>query len=51
MASSHSSSKLPSPPEPPPPSKPRVSVDNWAVLIALLAALLVRVGVVKVVPW
>jgi len=51
MESSRSSSKLPSSPEPPSPSKPRISVDNWAVLIALLAALLVRVGVLKVVPW
>jgi len=51
MASSRSSSKLPSPSSPPSSSKPRISIDNWAVLIALLAALLVRAGVVKVVPW
>lgn len=51
MASSRSSSKLPSTSKPPSPSKPQISVDNWAVLIALLAALLVRTGVVKVVPW
>ena len=51
MASSRSSSKLPSSPEPSSPPRARFSVDNWAVLIALLAALLVRAGVVKVVPW
>ena len=51
MASSHSSSKLPPSSEPPSSLKPRISIDNWAVLIALLAALLVRVGVVKAVPW
>jgi hypothetical protein len=30
---------------------PRISLDTWAVLLALLAALLVRVGVLKTVPW
>lgn len=29
----------------------RISLDTWAVLVALLAALLVRVGVFKHVPW
>jgi len=32
-------------------SKLRVSVDSWAVIVALLAALLVRSGVLKSVPW
>jgi hypothetical protein len=32
-------------------SKLRFSVDSWAVVLALLAALLVRAGVLKVVPW
>ena len=32
-------------------SKFGLSRDSWAVLIALLAALLVRSGVVKSVPW
>ena len=31
--------------------KPGVSIDSWAVLLALAAALLVRIGLVKVVPW
>jgi hypothetical protein len=29
----------------------RVSLDTWAVLLALAAALLVRFGVVKSIPW
>ena len=29
----------------------RLSLDSWAVVIALLAALLVRVGVFKHIPW
>lgn len=29
----------------------RISLDSWAVLVALLAALLVRTGVFKHIPW
>ncbi len=29
----------------------RLSLDAWAVVLALLAALLVRVGVFKHIPW
>jgi hypothetical protein len=29
----------------------RVSLDSWAVLLALAAALLVRFGILKTVPW
>jgi hypothetical protein len=29
----------------------RISLDTWAVLLAFAAALLVRLGVVKTVPW
>jgi hypothetical protein len=29
----------------------RLSLDSWAVVLALLAALLVRVGVFKHIPW
>jgi heme A synthase len=29
----------------------RVSADTWAVLLALVLALLVRFGVLNVVPW
>jgi hypothetical protein len=32
-------------------SKFRISVDNWAVILALLAVLLVRAGVLSSVPW
>lgn len=29
----------------------RLSLDGWAVVLALLAALLVRFGVFKHIPW
>jgi hypothetical protein len=32
-------------------SKSYLSLDTWAVILALLAALLVRTGVFKNVPW
>lgn len=32
-------------------SKIRVSVDTWAVSLALVAAALVRLGVIVKVPW
>ena len=32
-------------------SKFRLSLDSWAVLVGLIAAVLVRAGVIKVVPW
>ncbi len=28
-----------------------ISLDTWAVLLAFAAALLVRLGVLKTVPW
>jgi hypothetical protein len=31
--------------------KPLLSLDTWAVLLALAAALLVRSGVLTHVPW
>ncbi len=31
--------------------KIRISVDTWAVLLALVAALLVKLGVIVRVPW
>jgi len=30
---------------------PRLSLDTWAVLIALLAAALIRFGLIPLVPW
>jgi hypothetical protein len=32
-------------------SRWKLSLDSWAVLFALLAALLIRVGILKHVPW
>ena len=31
--------------------KPALSLDTWAVIIALLAALLIRAGIITRVPW
>jgi hypothetical protein len=33
------------------PSTKKISLDTWAVLAAFVAALLIRFGVVKHVPW
>ena len=32
-------------------SKSYLSLDTWAVILALLATLLVRTGVFKTIPW
>jgi hypothetical protein len=32
-------------------SRWRLSLDTWAVVVALLLALLVRAGVLKHIPW
>jgi hypothetical protein len=32
-------------------SRWKLSVDTWAVVVALLLALLVRTGVFKHIPW
>lgn len=32
-------------------SRWKLSLDTWAVLAAFLAALLIRLGVLKQVPW
>jgi hypothetical protein len=32
-------------------SAPRISLDAWAVLIALAAAVLIRVGLIHRIPW
>lgn len=31
--------------------KPKLSLDTWAVLLALLAAALIRLGAISHVPW
>jgi hypothetical protein len=33
------------------PSKFRLSLDSWAVLLAIVLTILVRAGVLKVVSW
>jgi hypothetical protein len=30
---------------------PRISLDTWAVLVALAAAALIRFGIISKVPW
>ena len=32
-------------------SAPRLTLDTWAVLFALVAAVLIRFGVIPHVPW
>jgi hypothetical protein len=32
-------------------SSPRFSLDTWAVVIALAAAILIRTGVIHRIPW
>ena len=32
-------------------STPRITLDEWAVLIALAAAALIRFGLIHRVPW
>jgi hypothetical protein len=31
--------------------RPKISLDTWAVIFALVAAALIRAGVLKHVPW
>lgn len=30
---------------------PRISTDTWAIVLSFALALIVRVGLLKVVPW
>jgi len=32
-------------------SAPKLSLDTWAVILALVAAALIRFGVIPKVPW
>ena len=34
-----------------PAARPRLSLDVWAVLLSLVLALIVRLGLLKSVPW
>jgi hypothetical protein len=36
---------------PQPQSQNRLSLDTWAVLLALAVALVVRIGIVREIPW
>lgn len=29
----------------------RISLDTWAVLLAIAVAVIVRIGIVKTIPW
>ncbi len=31
--------------------RPTISLDTWAVIVSLLAALLIRTGIITRVPW
>ncbi len=33
------------------PKKYQLSLDTWAVIVSLLAALLIRAGIITRVPW
>lgn len=33
------------------PPRKRISLDTWAVLFALVAAVLIRTGILKHIPW
>ncbi len=32
-------------------SKSGISIDTWAVIIALLMVVLIRTGILKAIPW
>jgi hypothetical protein len=32
-------------------TRPRLSLDLWAVIISLTLALVIRLGLIKTVPW
>jgi hypothetical protein len=32
-------------------TRPRISLDIWAVIISLSLALIIRLGLIKTVPW
>ena len=34
-----------------PATKPRLSLDVWAVILSLTLAAIVRLGLIKAVPW
>jgi len=32
-------------------NRPRLSTDTWAIVLSLALALIVRIGLLKAVPW
>ena len=32
-------------------TRPRISLDLWAVIISLSLALIIRLGLIKTIPW
>jgi hypothetical protein len=32
-------------------TRPRLSTDTWAIVLSLALALIVRIGLLKTVPW
>ena len=38
-------------PDPTPIQQRRLSLDTWAVILSLALALIIRVGLLKTVPW
>ena len=32
-------------------NRPRLSLDTWAVILALVVAVLIRFGIIPKVPW
>ena len=51
VVKAHQENQMSTETQPLPPRKEWLSVDTWAVLIALAAALLIRAGVLARVPW
>jgi hypothetical protein len=42
---------MPEPSQPEATTTPRFSLDTWAVLVALAAAVLIRFGIIPRIPW
>jgi len=32
-------------------TRPRLSLDHWAVIVSLTLALIIRLGLIKTIPW
>jgi hypothetical protein len=47
----HQESKMSATNQPAPAKKKWLSIDTWAVVLALAAALLIRAGILTHIPW